>query len=272
MMTAVNVETVETRVGKIELRHGGSGSPLVYLHSAAGEGNGVEFFDELANTHEVFAPQFPGFGDSEGIEQIDDMEDAVFHLLNLFDVLGLDAPAVMGLSLGGWMAVELATRYPERLSNMIIANAAGLYIEGAPIKDIFGRSPREMAMDLFAEETHPAAQMMLQIEREMSDVAGMGQAIPFELLKPQLKALAATARLGWNPYLHNPRLPKRLFRITAPTLVIHGEKDGLIPRAHAEMYAREIPGAKYAEMQGVAHMIPIEKPKELAALVNEFLG
>jgi len=272
MMTAVSAESVATRVGSIELRRGGSGSPIVYLHSAAGEGAGLEFLDELAAKHEVFAPMFPGFGASEGIEQIDDMEDAVFHLLDLFDRLGLQSPAVMGLSLGGWMTVELATRYPDRVSKIILANPAGLYIEGAPIKDIFGRSPSQMARDLFADLSHPAAQIMLQIEQQMSDVAGMGQAIPFELLKPQLQAMAATARLGWNPYLHNPKLPKRLWRITAPTLVIRGGKDTLIPAPHCETYAREIPGAKLVEFPDCAHMISMERPKELAAAVFDFLG
>jgi pimeloyl-ACP methyl ester carboxylesterase len=269
---AVASELVETRIGKIEVRRGGAGKPVVYLHSAAGEGAGLAFLDELASTREVFAPMFPGFGASEGIEQIDDMEDAVFHLLDLFDRLGLQAPDVMGLSLGGWLAAELATRYPDRLSKLILANPAGLYIEGAPIKDIFGRSPKEMAQDLFADMSHPAAQIMLRINDQMSDVAALGQAIPFELLKPQLQSMAATARVGWNPYLHNPKLRKRLARITAPTLVIRGEKDTLIPAPHCETYAREIRGAKLVEMRGVAHMVSMEQPAELAALVNDFLG
>ena len=272
MMTAVNIESVETRIGKAELRHGGSGSPAVYLHSAAGEGAGLEFLDELAGEHEVFAPQFPGFGASEGIEQIDGMEDAVFHLLDLLDRLGLAAPAFVGQSLGGWMAVELATRYPERVSKLVLINPVGLYIEGAEIKDIFGRSPSEMAKDLFADLSHPIAQMMLRVEQEMSDVAGMGQAIPFELLKPQLQAMAATARVGWDPYLHNPKLRQRLYRIAAPTLVVRGAQDTLVPSPHCETYAREIPNAKLVELANAAHMASVERPKELASIVNEFLA
>jgi len=270
--SGIAVETVETSVGTIELRRGGAGSPLVYLHSAAGEGAGLPFLDEVAARYEVFAPQFPGFGESEGIEEIDDMEDAVFFLLDLFDRLGLRAPAVAGLSLGGWMAVELATRYPERVSKLVLINPAGLYLEGAPIKDMFGRSPSEMARDLFADLSQPAAQMMLQVEQQMSDVAGMGQVIPFELLKPQLKAMTATARLGWNPYLHNPKLPKRLGRVSAPTLVVRAEQDTLIPAPHAEAYARAIPGAKLVTVPDAAHMVTIEKPHELAALISDFVG
>ena len=270
-MAAVVTDFVSTNVGNVQVRRGGDGNPLVYLHSSAGEGEGLALFDELAARHAVIAPMFPGFGDSEGIEQIDDMEDVVFHLLDLFDRLQLVAPAIMGLSLGGWMAAELATRYPERVANLILVNPAGLYIEGAEIKDIFSRSPSEMAADLFADQSHPMAQMMRQMDRTMADSAALS-AIPFELIKPQLKAMAATARLAWNPYLHNPKLRKRLGRISSPTMVVRGAQDTLIPAAHAQTYAKEIPDAKLVEVLNAAHLISVERPTELAAIVNDFLG
>jgi pimeloyl-ACP methyl ester carboxylesterase len=94
--------------------------------------------------------------------------------------------------------------------------------------------------------------------------------IPIELVIPMMQSLAATAKLGWDPYLHNPKLRGRLRRITAPTLVVAGAQDGLVPRAHAETYAAEIPGARLAVIEGAAHWLPFEKPDELAALVREF--
>jgi pimeloyl-ACP methyl ester carboxylesterase len=268
--TTINEQMLETRVGNIQIRRGGAGKPLVYLHSAAGEGLAFPFLDELARNNEVFAPMFPGFGESEGIEQIDGIEDAVFHLLDIFDRLGLDSPAVMGLSLGGWMAAELACRYPERVSALILTNPAGLYIPGADIKDIFGRTPREMAGDLFADQSNPVAQMMLQMDDLIT--GGNYGAITFDMMKPQIQAMAATARLGWNPYLHNPKLQGRLWRIKAPTLVIHGEGDTLIPRAHAEAYAEGIEGARLLVVPNTAHMIVLETPAELADTVAEFLS
>jgi pimeloyl-ACP methyl ester carboxylesterase len=270
-MADVTTELFETTVGRVQLRRGGSGDPLVYLHSAAGEGEGLVMLNELAETYAVYAPMFPGFAESEGIEQIDDMEDAVFHLLDLFDRLGLNSPVVMGLSLGGWMAAELATRYPERVSRLILINPAGLYIEGAEIKDIFSRSPAEMAQDLFYDKSHPVAQLMLQLDRTMSDTANLAH-LPFEMLEPTLKAMAATARLGWNPYLHSPKLPKRLYRITAPTLVVRAAHDTLVPEAHCKAYAAAIQGARYVEMAEAAHMVTIERPAELTGVVNDFLA
>lgn len=271
-MAAVAASLVQTDVGSVQVRRGGAGSPLVYLHSAGGEGDALALLDELAKSHDVIAPMFPGFGESEGIEQIDDMEDAVYHLLDLFDRLELAAPAVFGLSLGGWMAAELATRYPERVGKLILANPAGLYIKGAEIKDIFGRTPGEMAEDLFADQSHPMAQMMHQMDKMIAGSGGMRGAIPFEMVKPQLQSMAAAARLAWDPYLHNPKLRKRLHRITAPTLVVRAAKDTLIPAAHAETYAREIPGAKFVEVPDAAHLIAVERPQELAVVVTDFLA
>ena len=94
-------EALDTPAGKIQLFRAGSGAPLVYLHSAGGESSHATL-EELADSFEVLVPVFPGFGESEGIEGIDGMEDAVFHLLDVWDLLGLDAPAVVGLSLDGW--------------------------------------------------------------------------------------------------------------------------------------------------------------------------
>jgi pimeloyl-ACP methyl ester carboxylesterase len=226
----VTAELVQTHVGKVQVRRGGSGAPVVYLHSATGEGEGLALLDELAATYDVIAPMFPGFGESEGIEQIDDMEDAVFHLLDLFDQLGVASPAVVGLSLGGWMAAELATRYPERVSSLVLVNPAGLYIQGAEIKDIFGRKSDELAADMFADQTHPVAALMIA----MADM--QPENVSFEMVKPFYQTMAATARLAWDPYLHDPKLRKRLHRIAAPTLVVRGAQDTLIPVAHAEAY------------------------------------
>ncbi len=268
MATSLSEDRLVTEVGTVQLFAGGEGAPVVYLHSATGEGTGLAFLEELADDRRVVAPQFPGFGESEGIEQIEDMEDAVFHLLDLLDRLDFQSPAVVGLSLGGWMAAELATRYPDRVGALVLVNPAGLYIPGAEIKEIFGRRLDEQARELFADEAHPVAQMMIQ----MADVAERSpEDIPFEALRPMLGAMAATAKLAWDPYLHNPRLIRRLGRVRAATLVVHGEKDGVIPRAHSEAYADGIVGARLVDVPGAAHLVPLEKPTELAALVRAHL-
>ncbi|MGH9243415.1 MAG: alpha/beta fold hydrolase [Acidimicrobiales bacterium] len=268
-MTAnVSHRHVDTALGSIEYQRGGDGPTLVYLHSSAGEGPGLEFLWRAAEHFDVVAPVFPGFWGSEGIEQIDDMEDAVFHLLDVFDRLDLDRPVVSGLSLGGWLSAELATRYPDRIAALVLVNAVGLYVEGAPIGDIFGRSPAELVDDLFSDHTTPIAQLALTLEGTWHDPARFGE-MPFDLVRPLIQHLAAVARLGWNPYLHNPKLRRRLPRITVPTLVVVADGDRLVPAAHAEVYAAEIPGARLELVPG-AHMLPVERPVELAEVIARF--
>jgi pimeloyl-ACP methyl ester carboxylesterase len=270
MPTVLSDERVTAPLGKIQVFRGGEGAPLVYLHSAGGEAEGLAVLEDLADRFEVVAPIFPGFGESEGIEAIDDMDDAVFHLLDLWSVLELDAPAVLGCSLGGWMAVELATRYPERVDRMVLVNPVGLYLPEAPIAEMFGRSPADLAEMLFVDQRHPVAAAMHAMEEFTGDV-GKQVDIPIELVLPMWKALGATARLGWDPYLHDPKLRGRLRRITAPTLVVAGAEDGLVPRAHAETYAAEIPTARLAVIEDCAHWLPFERPDELATLTRDFL-
>src|SRR5205085_234514 len=170
-------ERISTAVGKIQLWRGGQGEALVYLHSAAGEAAATPLLEELADSFDVIAPVFPGFGESEGMDEIDDIEDAAFHLLDVWDQLGLAAPAVVGTSLGGWMAAELATRNPEKVGSLVLVNPAGLYIEGAPVGEIFGRPPNELARDLFADESHP----FVVAADQMSEMANMKVELPFEL-------------------------------------------------------------------------------------------
>ncbi len=111
---------------------------------------------------------------------------------------------------------------------------------------------------------------MHQMDAFAGDV-GKETEIPLEFVLPMWKALGATARLGWDPYLHNPKLRGRLRRITAPALVVAGAEDGLVPQVYAETYAAEIPDARLAVMEGAAHWLPFEKPDELTALVRAFL-
>ncbi len=269
-MTALSAGVLDTAVGPIEVHGAGVGgpAPVVYLHSAQGEGPGMALLEELADTRQVVAPLFPGFGASEGLALIDDIEDAAFHLLDVLDRLGFPRCDLVGCSLGGWMAAELSVRWPERVRRLVLVNAVGLYLEGAPITEIFGRAPSALAADLFADRDYPLAQLM----RAMDELEADPSQIPFELVRPILQSQAATAKLGWNPYLHDPKLPGRLGRVTAPTLVVHARQDGVVPRAHAQAYASAIPDAVVVELDDAAHLAVLERPAEMAELVLAHLG
>ena len=261
----VTEEMVDTAVGEVKVFRGGEGPPVLWLHSAMGEAADALCAD-LATDFTVAAPYFPGFSGSAGIEQIEDMEDAVYHLLDLMERLEMERPIVAGLSLGGWMSAELAVRYPDSVSGLVIANPAGLYIEGHPIGEIFGRSTAEIADEIFVDTDQPVYQTMKGIGTSVEKSLAAG-AIPFDVVRPHLEAQAAVAKLAWNPYLHNPRLRRRLNRVNVPTVVLSGTKDGLIPQAHPEAFAAEIAGARLERVEA-GHMLVLERPDVIAAAIR----
>jgi len=243
---------------KIQMLKGGSGDPLLYLHSAGGEMVWLPFFDLLSQHYTVYVPAHPGFSQSEGLEKIDTIEDLVFHYTDVMDHLGITQPYVAGLSLGAWIAAELASRYANRIRKLALMNAVGLRVPGAAIADIFAATPAETRNLVFYNPESNLAKMFVP------DVPSP------DVLENTLKAREATARVGWNPYLCNPKLRERLYRITVPTLVIWGDSDRLVPLAHGKAYQEGIVGSKLIVLEKCGHAPPFEKPQETAKVLSEF--
>lgn len=272
-------ERLATAVGEVQLTRGGSSrtaaAPLVYLHSSGGEtgeGEVAELLGTLASAREVYAPMLPGFAGSEGLDQIDDIEDAAYHTLDVLDRLGLAGdrvPHIVGLSLGGWLAAEIAWRHPDRVRSLTLVNAVGLHVPGHPMSELFGRRFDELAAEVFSDQSFPAAAAMHALAAVGPKDMG---AVPFELVRPFFESMAAAAKIGWNPYFHNPKLPRRLARVAAPTLVIVGRKDGLVPNAVGEELARLIAGARLEYVEDGSHMLTLEHPQVVVRLLNEHLA
>lgn len=229
---------------KIQMLKGGSGDSLLYLHSGSGEIVELPFFTQLAQHYTVYIPAHPGFSQSEGLEKIDTIEDFVFHYTDLMDHLGLTQPYVAGLSLGGWLATELACRYPQRIHKLALINAAGLRVPGSQIADIFAATPAETRNLIFYDPHSGLAKMFVP------DVT--------------------SPRVRWNPYLCNPKLRDRLYLVTVPTLVLWGASDRLIPVAHGKAYHEGINGSKFVLIEKCGHAPPFEKPEETVKILREF--
>lgn len=250
-------EQIDVRGKRTQVLIGGSGPPLLYLHSAVGEVAWLPFFDALANSFELFVPAHPGFAFSEGLDEIDSMEDLVLHYTDLIERLDIDRPALVGLSLGGWLGAEFATRYSERISALVLIAPVGIR---PPVEDIFSASPSETRALVFSE---PESELARQFIPDDPDP---------EALDLALKAWEATARLGWNPYLHNRKLEGRLYRVRIPTLVLAAGADRLVPEAHCRRYVDGITGAEFSSIAGAGHALPFERPDESAKIVTQFLS
>ncbi len=255
---AFREEFLDIRGKHTQMLSGGAGDPLLYLHSAGGEVTWLPFFEQLAQHYTVYVPGHPGFSRSEGLEQIDSIEDLVFHYTDLMDHIGLDQPYVAGLSLGGWLAAELATRYSNRLKKLALINPVGLRVPGSPLADIFAADPQETRRLVFHAPESALARSFIPDDP------------PQDVLENALRAREATARVGWNPYLCNPKLRRRLYRITVPTLIVWGESDRLIPLAHGRAYHEGIEGAELVLIADCGHAPPFEKPEETVRHLSAF--
>lgn len=261
------VGTLEVMGRKIQELRGGEGEPLLYLHSAGGEAVWLPHLTELAKHYTVHAPAHPGFLESEGIDEIRDIEDYVWHYLAYLDARGFESVEIVGLSLGGWIGAELAARHPERVSALVLVDAVGVWIREQPIADIFAldtRHPERLRELLFHDTSHPMAQM---IASPSADVE-----LPDEVVRNFMNAMAATARVGWNPLLHDPRLESLLPRVRARTLCLWGAQDRVVPPAYGKKFARCIPGAELRVLPECGHMLPFEKTSEFVQAVRDFLG
>jgi len=178
--------------------------------------------------------------------------------IDLLAELNLDGVHLVGNSLGGWIAAEIAVRSTARLGSLTLCNAAGLHVAGVKQTDSFMMSEEQRLREFFydpgkAEEmvarvTHP--------DREDN----------------MLKNRATVAKLSWQPRAHDPHLTKWLHRIDVPTLVLWGEHDKSFPKEHALAYQKAIPGAKLVTIPKCGHVPQIEKPDEFIAALESFLG
>jgi pimeloyl-ACP methyl ester carboxylesterase len=255
---------VDTRKGtRCRVLEGGSGAPLVFFHSAGGLLPENPFLDQLAKTFHVFAPEWPGFGESTGEDLLEDMLDFTLHGWDLVEALALRQPHLVGHSMGGMIAAEMACVAPHDIGKLVLAGAAGLWMDEHPIPDIFAMLPHELAEALF----HDPAQGQALLTGG-ADLADMDALRDFYIATQRRLAMAGKILFP----IPNRRVSKRLYRLTAPTLVLWGASDRLIVPAYAERWTALIPHARREVIDGAGHMLPYEQPEAFARAVTTFLG
>lgn len=257
-MTNVVDEYLAFPGGRVHVLHGGSGAPLLFLHAAGGAGQWHEFLELLAQRFEVFAPDHPGWGGSDEFAEVEGMDDLVYHYLDVMERLGLDRPHIVGASFGGWLAAELAVHSPHRIGSLVLLAAAGLRMPGNMIADLFLMKPEQLVPALFKDTAKASA--VFPAEPGVDDILAA------------YRDMTALARFSWAPFLNNPKLERRLHRITAPTLVVWPGDDRLVPIAHGHRYAERIPNAEFAVVEDCGHAMYFERPAEFAEVTANFLA
>jgi pimeloyl-ACP methyl ester carboxylesterase len=238
---------------RVNLRRGGSGPPLLYLHGASGAPVIMPFMQQLAERFDVLVPEHPGYGLSDEPAWLENIHDVAYFYLDFLEHLELDNVTVVGSSMGGWMAMELAVRDASRLASLVLVAPAGISAPGVQPADIFLMSAEELVRNLFFDQRLAEARLAEPVTAEALDIA--------------LKNKHTTARLAWEPRLHDPFLPKWLHRIDVPVKIIWGKEDRILPIAFMEEYKRLIPKAQTHVVEGAGHLPQAEKPDLFVELV-----
>jgi pimeloyl-ACP methyl ester carboxylesterase len=246
----------------VELRRGGSGTPVLVIHGELGVPGWLESFAQLAEHHDVIVPSLPGYGRSTRPDWIMGVHDLAAWVTWFARDIDLRTPVnVIGCSLGGWVAAEIATVAPQFFNKMVLVGAMGIKPEQGEIFDYFLESgltglrrafhrPEQSSafMRYWGNEWTPEETDLVEQHREM------------------------TCRIAWKPYMHSLTLRHLLPGVSTPTLLLWGGEDAITPINSGEIYQRAIPRSRLVVIEDCGHMPEMEKPTEFAGLIENFLA
>ena len=240
----------------------GAGPAVMFLHGPWGLTWGP-FLDALARQFTVYAPEHPGTsaGDPEAIQHVDTLWDLVLCYDELLEALRLGDVMLAGHSFGAMMACEVAALRPARVRRLVLIDPIGLWRDDAPVVNWMLLGPAEMAAHVFDKPDGAAARAMFAVPDDPEEGA---------LARTRLTwAMGATGKFIWP--IPDKGLSKRIHRVTAPTLLVWGAADRLVPRAYAQEFAGRLPDARLEVVAGAGHAPHLEQPEATARAVGAFL-
>jgi pimeloyl-ACP methyl ester carboxylesterase len=241
----------------------GSGPALVFFHGPWGL-TWDPFLDALAETFTVYGPEHPGTSPDapDDIYHLDGLWDLILCYDELLAALGLDDAVFVGHSFGGMVACELAAAYPRRVRRLALIDPLGFWRDAERVVNWMMLSPGDLPGYVFRDPDGEGARRMLGAA-EPREAAAAGRV-------RLMWAMGATGKFIWP--LPDKGLKKRIHRVQAPTLVVWGRDDRLVPPAYAEEFARRIPGARVATVDDAGHAPHVERPDTVARMIREFVA
>jgi pimeloyl-ACP methyl ester carboxylesterase len=247
------------RGATIRYRRFGRGPALLFLRSEDSLPDSPAFFDALSQNFEIIVPDHPGFRSSDTPDWLKGIGDAAYFYLDFLEQLDLNNVHVVGSSLGGWMAAEIAVRSCERLASINLIAPFGVRRKGTPFGDIFMWTPEENLKNRLFD---PAlAEQFLAAARTQSP----------EVATAYLKDRYAAARLCWHPRFFNPELERWLPRLVRPLHLIWGDSDKVTPIAIAEIWRESLPQARLSVIARCGHLPQLEHPTVTANKIRSFI-
>jgi pimeloyl-ACP methyl ester carboxylesterase len=236
-------------IGPVELTvdERGDGRPYLVLHGGAGPQSVTQFAQLLAQKghNRVLTPIHPGFGGTPRPQELDSVAKLAALYAGLLEHLGLQDVTVVGNSVGGWIAAEMALLGTERIGGIVLLDAVGIEVEDHPVADVSGLSVPEIQTLSFHNPMPFLVDPTAIPDAQKALMAANG---------------AALAVYAGSPAMADPTLLGRLSGITVPTLVAWGESDQIVPPAYGQAYAAAIPGARLEVLPATGHMPQMETP------------
>lgn len=263
MLTLVDERTgvrVTEEITLDVLSVGSGGQTVLVLHGVEGVPANRAIIERLGERASVLAPSHPGFDLSPQPSWCDSVDDLAYLYLEW--LAGLDAREVVlvGFQFGGWVAAEMAVRSCERLSGLVLVDPVGIKVGGREDRDI---------ADVFAM---PRADVAARVFHDAGNAPGDLSVLPRDEVLRIARNEEALVCYGWEPYLHNPRLRRWLRRIGVPTTVVWGAEDGIVSPDYGKAFAAAIPDARFVQLESAGHCPQIERPAELARLIEQVGG
>ncbi|TDD79550.1 alpha/beta hydrolase [Actinomadura darangshiensis] len=249
-MTTHTLRTAQSGPVEISVTEHGSGRPFLLLHGGAGPRSVTGFADLLAESRDarVLVPAHPGFGGTPRPEPLRTIRQLAAVYAELLDELDLRDVTVVGNSIGGWIAAELALLGSPRVSGTVLVDAVGIDVPGHPVADFFNLTfPQVTALSYHDPE------------RFAVDPAALPPAARAEMAANR----AALAVYAGRPSMIDPGLRARLADITVPALVLWGEADRIADPDYGRAYAAAIPSARFHLLTATGHLPQIETPDPL---------
>jgi pimeloyl-ACP methyl ester carboxylesterase len=232
----------------------GAGRPLLLLHGGGGPPSMGPLPSALSEDFEVIAPVHPGFAGTPRPDWYDGIDDIALSYLQLLEQRDLSDVLVVGSSVGGWIASEMAVREHRRISGTVLLNAVGINVEGIELADFFSLPPQELMARVFHDPA--VAPDPRQLPQPARDVQAANAA-----------TLAVYAR---EPYMHDPKLRRRLALVPTPVAAIWGESDRVAPEPYGRAYAASFPNGRFEPIPRAGHLPHLEQPVHVLEAIHRF--
>ncbi|HZQ02373.1 MAG TPA: alpha/beta hydrolase [Reyranella sp.] len=243
---------------KLHVSRGGKGKPVLVLHHETGTLDRLPFYDALASRYDVILPHHPGYSRSQRPDWMRSVRDIAVAYRGLLASLKITQAALVGLGFGGWIAAEMAGMAPADLSKLVLVGAMGI------------KPPQGDILDLAITGYIDYARAGFHDQKAFDKVYGAEPS--GEQLEMWDICREMSFRIAWKPYMYSQTLPHLLGAVTAPSLVVWGDDDRVVPLSAGKRYVEALPDARLEIVKNCGHCVDMEQPEALAKLVTNFIG